>query len=363
MLSVLNFHIESLRFNNILATSVSIVREEFIETVLQFLWGQWDQLGVYGVIEDNSARLIDPEALLLFTLDIGRYDPRLFDEVLDWLSKNSDWMNVRRIRALLKEYPDFPKPVLAAVCELVQGFGKPGKWRLLTDALDGERNETSKPMFYFKDGRALPIGRKKNELFLKYGLSRAVLELRGMSGEVPIREASNLIFKLRSWFGVTSRAEIFAYLLTHDEAYPSQVARDTFNSQKGIQDAMVELGKSGDVQIRNVGREKRYRLRNRDQWWKLLGYGKKHKPIWICWPYLFNALIRIWRTISEADFENKSVITKSFKLKSLMTDARSYLDKSGYLFDLTDARAYPGESYIESFETDIRKLLVWLKRG
>lgn len=40
----------------------------------------------------------DPEALLLFTLQIARDDARLFDEVLDWLAVNAGVMSVRRLR-------------------------------------------------------------------------------------------------------------------------------------------------------------------------------------------------------------------------------------------------------------------------
>jgi hypothetical protein len=36
--------------------------------------------------EEHAA---DPEALLLFTFEVGRNDPRLFDEVLDWLALTS----------------------------------------------------------------------------------------------------------------------------------------------------------------------------------------------------------------------------------------------------------------------------------
>ncbi|MDD3927980.1 MAG: hypothetical protein PHT33_15155 [bacterium] len=54
---------------------------------------KWSQLGVAGAIQAKDNWIIDPEALLLFTMDAGRYDPRLFDEVADWTLR-TDWPKV-----------------------------------------------------------------------------------------------------------------------------------------------------------------------------------------------------------------------------------------------------------------------------
>ena len=44
-----------------------------------------------------------PGAMLLFTLEMGRYEPRLFDEVLDWLVINGRWIDLQRLRGILHE--------------------------------------------------------------------------------------------------------------------------------------------------------------------------------------------------------------------------------------------------------------------
>jgi hypothetical protein len=44
----------------------------------------------------------DIEALLLLTFEVARADPRLFDEVLDWLVTNEHLISVRRLRTLAK---------------------------------------------------------------------------------------------------------------------------------------------------------------------------------------------------------------------------------------------------------------------
>jgi hypothetical protein len=47
--------------------------------------------------------MIDPEALLLATCTFGRYEPRLFDEVLDWMRTNGWVMNTQRLGTVLRE--------------------------------------------------------------------------------------------------------------------------------------------------------------------------------------------------------------------------------------------------------------------
>ena len=40
----------------------------------------------------------DPEALLLLTFEVGRGEPRLFEEVLDWMLVNERLLSVQRLR-------------------------------------------------------------------------------------------------------------------------------------------------------------------------------------------------------------------------------------------------------------------------
>ena len=80
---------------------MSISLTEFKTTVLNqlldFLWRQWSALGVAGQGAPEERRVIDPEPLLLLSLTVCRYDARLFDEVLDWLTVNG--ANLRAQRA------------------------------------------------------------------------------------------------------------------------------------------------------------------------------------------------------------------------------------------------------------------------
>ena len=67
-------------------TSLREFKEKFLNLVLELLWRQWTVLGVSGHAAGEAPWMIVPEALLLASCTFGRWEPRLFDEALDWLA-------------------------------------------------------------------------------------------------------------------------------------------------------------------------------------------------------------------------------------------------------------------------------------
>jgi hypothetical protein len=76
------------------------------DTLDRFAWEEWAQMGVFATAGPPRKWAQDPEALLLFTFEVGRRDPRLFDEVLDWLVTNEQLVNLRRLRSLAVDPED-----------------------------------------------------------------------------------------------------------------------------------------------------------------------------------------------------------------------------------------------------------------
>ena len=75
--------------------SLTEFKATVLNGLLEFLWRQWSSLGVAGQDVPEERRVIDPEPLLLLSLTVCRYDARLFDEILDWLTVNGEFMNAR----------------------------------------------------------------------------------------------------------------------------------------------------------------------------------------------------------------------------------------------------------------------------
>ena len=65
-------------------------------------------------VEGADRWAVDPEALILFTIGIGRRDPRLFDEMLDWVASNRELLSKQRLRNLARRFP-LPSALVAAV--------------------------------------------------------------------------------------------------------------------------------------------------------------------------------------------------------------------------------------------------------
>src|SRR5205807_386201 len=84
----------------------STLRTHVVDALLSFAWDEWAQLGVLAIPQRSSPWAQDPEALLVFTFEIARDDPRLFDEVLDWLAVNDSLVSTRRLRALCEDATD-----------------------------------------------------------------------------------------------------------------------------------------------------------------------------------------------------------------------------------------------------------------
>jgi hypothetical protein len=56
-----------------------------------------------------------PEALVVLAAEVARRDPRLFDEMFDWLSRKGRLLSVQRLRNLVGRFPVEARPVEAVV--------------------------------------------------------------------------------------------------------------------------------------------------------------------------------------------------------------------------------------------------------
>ena len=70
-----------------MSQSLQSFKSQFNESLLRLLWSHWASLGVSGY-GDVINPVIDPEALILITATVGRYDPRLFDAMIEWIMEN-----------------------------------------------------------------------------------------------------------------------------------------------------------------------------------------------------------------------------------------------------------------------------------
>src|SRR4030042_4497161 len=148
-------------------------RDTFLNNIIDFLWRQWSAIGVLGEARAKESWVIDPEALLVLTLDIGRYEPRLFDEVMDWLVTNGYWIDIQRLRGILRESTDETCRLMGAVSEFLSSQGLERKWNNLAKLCYKNIPKEREPLFklrYIEKHIEGIAGIPVDERFLKYTL-------------------------------------------------------------------------------------------------------------------------------------------------------------------------------------------------
>lgn len=311
-------------------------KNEIIELGIRVAWRQWSALGVAGLSSDDESKIIDPEALLLLTTVVGRHDPRLFDEVMDWLFANASWINLQRLKTFQKDYTIGESSILAAIAQHLSSCPEHTKWKSLL----GLNQPPSEPLRQLFIG--VPRSRETEPIFEKHGWTRPPLRLRGMSRFPDINRSDVFIFKLRTLFGRQARSELIAWLLAHENGYPAQIARDLGYSRRAILMVLDEMTLSGHLNVSAHARDKLFSMRKEE--WAVLNTGSKTNgfPRWIPYASIFALLSEVLRVVERPDFETISEHLKAIEVNKTMPTnliARS---------SLNIARNAKGNAYLAS---------------
>ena len=326
--------------------------------MVDLLWHQWSSIGVAGYPRPGDDWIIDPEALLLATTRFGRHDSRLMDESIDWLAKFGRRISLQRLQGLHRSWPGVADSrVLAAIAEVLCQQVAHRKWRVIADTAP----EFSEPesLFFHSEGKPAAHFGVAEPIFAKHGFLRGELELREMSQPPPPSARENMIFILRALLGVNARAEILAWLLTHDSGHPAAIARSTGYFSKSIQQILNEMEESGQVISVRHGREKHFRVRAAD-WHFLLPPPTEDQnafPRWVDWMPLFAAITRFAETLALPGIDDKSERFQAIQLREALDDAMPALVRAGVSHELRSSRNLRGADLVQSLLADIDSLL------
>ena len=317
-------------------------KQRCLEAALDLLWRQWCSLGVAGHAPPaESSRIIDPEALLLATTHMGRHDPRLFDESLDWLRKHGSLIHIQRLKTLHVDTGLGDSAVLAAMADWLVTEGRQSKWRAIAKGKPG--GASPQPLF---DG---PAAKKPDPVFLRHGLLREQVNLRGMSRAPNPTLPPNLLLTLRALIGVGARAEVILCLATGPAVHAAELARLTGYRSRTMQLLLQEMALSGHVLSQETaprpagstgrGKSRRYHLAPED--WAFLTGGKP-LPRWMPWPPLWSIVQGVLDTFIQAADHAQHPAILSSRLREILTGQGQELAAAG-LLPLLDLRsAAPG---------------------
>lgn len=229
------------------STWLDEITQELTAAWLRCVWTQWGLLGgtAGGARPTHPVAAIDPEALLLASLDLLDAEPRLADVLRGWLRANAPLVSVQRLRNLATTRSAFATSRgagrLAWLAEVARVEAKDARWRLLA------RSTTSGEEF------APPT--------------------RGKSPPPPLRptEGHHLLLRLRLGFGVGVKADVLALSLSRLTVWSSirEVATTLGYSNAPVRRALDDLATGGFLD-RRPGHPVRYRA-DVARWESLLG--------------------------------------------------------------------------------------------
>ena len=319
---------------------ISELRNVVQTRLLEFVWDQWAQMGVLAMSRRRDEWATDPEALLLLTLEVGRYDARLFEEVSDWMVRNERLMSVRRLRNLCRDNTD--EALADAFLTSVARWRR--RPRLVGDQAASQL-EPSRGEPFFRDG-SVPIRRTPDAGFLKHGWLKPEVKPSGKSQAPDLLAPINFAFRLREILGVGARAEVVRVLLTLDSPRLStQAVTDSAGfAKRNVQEALTSLHAAGVVQGSTLGNQHRYDI-DRDKWAQLLGLTRL--PEYRDWPRLLHALRRLMRWLGDERLDELSDYMLASTARTLADDIASELSYAGVR---TQAHSEPGAAYWNTFE-------------
>lgn len=298
---------------------LSTLRQQLPDGLLTFAWDEWAQMGVLAAPHRRSPWAQDPEALIVFTLEIAREDPRLFDEMLDWLVLNEGLLSVRRLRNLCFDDEDHR---LADAALTWTARHRPQA------RLRAGEERTPRPLIplFHTEG---PVPTPDDD-FAKAGFLRPLLVPSRKSATPDLMAPINLAFRLRQILGVGVRAEVVRVLLTLDapRVTAQALAQSTGYAKRNVHDALSALVNAGVASSVTVGSEQRYAA-ELPAWAGLLHVEIDGFPEHREWPYLLGAMRRLMRWLERPELETMSDYLRSSQARDFLENLRPTLAFAG----------------------------------
>ncbi len=288
---------------------LSTLRQRLSDQLVAFAWAEWAQMGLLATPHRRSPWAQDPEALIVFTLEIARAEPRLFDELLDWMLLNEPLLSVRRLRAMCIDETD--RTLTTATLTWLT--------RHRPRARLGNGSMTHAPAKLqplFQHGIQI---NQPDEDFAAAGWLRPVLSPSHKSQHPDTTRPINLAFRLRQILGVGIRAEVVRVLLSTEAPWVNAqaLARSTGYSKRNVHDALAGLNAAGVVSAFTVGGKQRYTA-DRSAWATLLGTIPDELPAHRDWPQLLTVLRQALRWAEQPELATMSDYLRSSRANDLL---------------------------------------------
>ncbi len=327
--------------------SLTEFKARFTQGFLEVQWKHWSALGVASHVEPEERWLIDIEALTLSTLIAGFEDTRLLNASIEWLIKNSDWLNLQRLKRIAKTFTE-PLPKLSP---RIDSLLDPQVFILLGNTFKrfGQKVLTEKGLGTWEFGKTSP--KRYEDFFSKF-------QIRNVVTEPVLRRPSLLQLKLRGVLGIDAKVEVLIYLLSNESGNSNAIAKEIFYDQKSVYRILEKWHKVG-LLVKDKGPKiVTFTLEKRAEWLDLLDLRKM--PAYLNWVQVFHFLSQIMKVLSVSPWSEDEYMLSSL-FRDLLDEAkhmRKYLHVS-----VPEPNQYPGSRYLVPFATAILDIIERLKGG
>ena len=297
------------------------LRDEIVADSLSLAWDQWSQLGLSGAAPpQREERAADPEALLLFTLEVGRNDPRLFDEVLDWLALNEQLLSVQRLRNLCVDPTDNALVNAALWSSIRAGQGRGGA---PGGAAAPTRLEPLFPMI------ATPAG-ELDGAFAGAGFARTPVRRSGKSQPPRLLDPICFGLRLRRLLGVGVRAEVVRALLTIRAPRLSGkvITASAAFAQRNVREGLTQLREAGVIDAVELADDRHYSIHHAE-WAALLGLDTPYLPFHFDWIPTYRALTAIVRWLQQPGLDDLTPYLLASQARTLVDELSTDIAHAG----------------------------------
>jgi hypothetical protein len=299
------------------------IRNELTNAVLETVWIQWRSIGTLIESERVSRSLVDPEALLLMSLNLSHHEKRLWDVMDSWACNGSQLFSIQRLKNLQKTFPDRTQDRLAEFAWKAKVKGKDQRWRSLM-------------------GESSTIQTRSQELWKAYPASW---------------RSSAMMLRMRLGFGIGIVPDLLTILISQrgDWISPRSIAKAINYSVYSIRRSADNMA---DARLIESTRKKPVQYRTEPEAWSdLLGIDESI-PGWRFWYQIYSFVSSLIVSTESGNWDDLSSYMLSSKLRDLIE-----LHQDAFSLNHIEhpiSRDYIGDEYLPAFRNFIGNLGVWI---
>jgi hypothetical protein len=273
---------------------------------------------------------------------------------MSWLSENGRLLNVDRLKNVLRYFDNLETNILGAVAEYLVQKKQKRKWDRVVNFCKKTKKEKTQNLFMTKNLVPIPIVGEFDPVFLRWGFKRKEVNLRKRIQRIDFEKPCNLLLKMRSFFGVSARADILVFLMFSEGDNSLQVSQKIHFNQRNVYQVLNDLHRSGLVDKRNIGKRSLYTI-DRSNW---LSFFKINTDLsYINWSKVFSALSHLYRKMFYQPEKFEDTYLASSEFRNISEKFLPEIEASGMKVQSRHLERLTGELYTTQFIDYVKKIL------